>query len=98
MLRSPDSELCVDTSERFMGGPEKYRAYTVTYPTDCAHLEWREWNRPSPTRSSLQMATKEAHRAMGESTSGLTVAGTPLAVFQGQWSIARYAPEMQDMA
>lgn len=76
----PDSELCVDTSERFMGGPEKYGAYTVTYPTDSPGMAGMESTIANP---SFQMATKEARRAMGESTSGLTGAGTPLAVFQG---------------
>lgn len=82
----------VGTSERFTGGLEECGAYSFTY--DCAHLKWLEWDQSSPAHSSLQTATQEPRRALGDSTSGPAGAGTLPPVRQGQWSVACYALEL----
>lgn len=46
-------ELHVDTLECFTGSPEKCGANTVTYSSNCAHLEWLERELPLPPHLSL---------------------------------------------
>lgn len=71
-----------------MGGPETCGARVVMHPTDRTHLEWAEWEQPSPAHSLFQMVAKEPSRAIGDGTSRTATAVTPPVVRQGQWGVA----------